>query len=191
MTNPDSSNIAFGCCHCGCGGTTKIAPYTSSVHRWTRGQPLRYINGHNRLKYGSYKPWFKRFTVEDRGFTTPCHIWQGYRNRAGYGVLQIEGKGVSAHRVFYEAAFGTIPFDVELDHLCRIRICVNPAHLEPVTHAENVQRGNNAKLTPRQVREIRRLYKETPLTQEAIAVLFKLRRSQIGKIVRREQWRNI
>jgi hypothetical protein len=57
--------------------------------------------------------------------------------------------------VYYEAQYGPVPSGMELDHLCRVKACVNPDHLEPVTHAENMRRGKVAKLTPRQVREIR------------------------------------
>lgn len=59
----------------------------------------------------------------------------------GYGSLVIEGKRVMAHRLAYELHVGPIPDGLSLDHLCRNRRCVNPAHLEPVTHRENVARG--------------------------------------------------
>jgi hypothetical protein len=49
-----------------------------------------------------------------------------------------------AHRFAYELLVGPIPEDLELDHLCRVRHCVNPAHLEPVTHLENILRGMRA-----------------------------------------------
>jgi len=50
----------------------------------------------------------------------------------------------SAHRLSYETEIGPIPEGLELDHLCRVRSCVNPLHLEPVTHQENVRRGEGA-----------------------------------------------
>ena len=46
-----------------------------------------------------------------------------------------------SHRLAYELEIGPIPAGLEIDHLCRVRNCVNPAHLEPVTHAENIRRG--------------------------------------------------
>lgn len=45
-----------------------------------------------------------------------------------------------AHRVAYELWVGPIPEGMELDHRCKVRACINPAHLEPVTHAENMRR---------------------------------------------------
>lgn len=69
--------------------------------------------------------------------TESCWLWMGLKNQYGYAMYS----GVSAHRLTYEALVGPIPHGLQLDHLCRVRHCVNPAHLEPVTHAENVRRG--------------------------------------------------
>lgn len=72
-----------------------------------------------------------------------CWLWTGYLDGKGYGFLRLtrSRKTVRAHRLAYEALVGPIPEGMELDHLCRIIRCVNPDHLEPVTHAENVRRG--------------------------------------------------
>ncbi|WP_280332887.1 HNH endonuclease signature motif containing protein [Nocardia wallacei] len=70
-----------------------------------------------------------------------CWIWQLYRNGQGYGWITVRDVNRPAHRVAYETFVGPIPDGLELDHLCRVRACVNPAHLEPVTHAENMRRG--------------------------------------------------
>lgn len=70
-----------------------------------------------------------------------CWIWVARLNRNGYGRLYHEGDERMAHRVTYEAMIGPIPEGLLLDHRCNTRCCVNPAHLEPVTHSVNTLRG--------------------------------------------------
>lgn len=71
-----------------------------------------------------------------------CWLWTAARFRTGYGAFGIGGFQVGyAHRIAYLTLIGPIPPGLELDHLCRVRHCVNPLHLEPVTHSENVRRG--------------------------------------------------
>lgn len=65
-----------------------------------------------------------------------CWIWTGHIDRDGYG----RGPRSLAHRLVYEASGHSIPAGLELDHLCRVRACVNPDHLEPVTRVENNRR---------------------------------------------------
>lgn len=69
-----------------------------------------------------------------------CLLWQGVKNWGGYGRISVSGTSQSVHRVTYEAVNGAIPEGLEIDHLCYVRACVNVAHLEAVTHAENVRR---------------------------------------------------
>jgi hypothetical protein len=100
-----------------------------------------------------------KWTEEDRGYETPCWIWQRAKMKAGYGETCVDGEVVYAHRVAYELFVGPIPDGLVLDHLCRVRECLNPAHLEPVTDMENRRRGGTVKLTEDQVREIKRRYR--------------------------------
>ncbi len=73
-----------------------------------------------------------------------CWLWVGPLGRLGYGRARHKGgKNGLAHRVVWESLVGGIPNDLEFDHLCRVRNCVNPDHLELVTHAENVARGTD------------------------------------------------
>ncbi len=74
---------------------------------------------------------------------TGCWIWHGAVTKAGYGTAQVNSKPYRAHRVFYEMLVGKIPDRLVIDHLCRVRCCVNPSHLEPVTNKENILRGTS------------------------------------------------
>ena len=71
-----------------------------------------------------------------------CWRWTGSTARGGYAKLRVGRNLRYAHRVAYELVVGSIPSGMELDHLCRVHDCINPLHLEPVTHRENGIRGN-------------------------------------------------
>lgn len=72
-----------------------------------------------------------------------CWLWVRGLDRFGYGRISTGGKTKLAHRVVYELFVGSIPSGKTLDHLCRNRKCVNPAHLEPVSNFTNVMRGES------------------------------------------------
>ncbi len=79
----------------------------------------------------------ERSTVtDDEG----CWVWQLSTDNMGYGTISRNGKTQRAHRWVYEAFRGPIASGLELDHLCRNKPCVNPDHLDPVTHSENLKR---------------------------------------------------
>lgn len=71
-----------------------------------------------------------------------CWRWTSSINYSGYAHFWYKGQVRRAHRVIYEHYFGEIVVGFELDHKCKNRWCVNPDHLEEVTHKENVRRGN-------------------------------------------------
>ena len=75
-----------------------------------------------------------------------CWVWTGAMfATTGYGAIRVDGRTTVAHRVSYEAYVEPIPDGLHIDHLCRNRRCVNPAHLEPVTQAINNQRSWDAR----------------------------------------------
>lgn len=79
--------------------------------------------------------------------TGDCWIWKLAPQPDGYGRKTFRVAGVKkqfqAHRWVWEMLVGPIPEDLQLDHLCRVRACVNPDHLEPVTLKENLWRGRS------------------------------------------------
>jgi hypothetical protein len=89
--------------------------------------------------------FWSRVTV---GGPDDCWPWNAAVSNLGYGRFGNGTHGTTyAHRIAYLAIVGGIPDGLELDHLCRNRRCINPAHLEPVTHRQNIQRGKTATAT--------------------------------------------
>ena len=90
----------------------------------------------------------QRGTIEERihsryvaDLSTRCWNWTGAVSAGSYGSIYYEGRMQKAHRVMWRLERGEIPDGLDLDHLCRNRLCVNPAHLEPVTRSENLRRS--------------------------------------------------
>lgn len=83
------------------------------------------------------------YIEQDRGYGTPCWIWQRCVTVNGYGTFRRGNNGPQklAHRDYYEKVKGPIPEGLVIDHLCRVQVCVNPEHLEAVTLKENILRG--------------------------------------------------
>lgn len=173
-----AQDIPLGLCQCGCGGRTTVATANYPRKGWIKGQPKRFISGHN----GAKSP--VHYLPEDHGYTSPCWIWQRSRNPQGYGVITIQRRPRLAHRWMYETHVGPIPEGLGIDHLCRVRACVNPAHLEPVTNAENARRGARAKLTWPEVDAIR----ADPRSGSKIAADYGVSKTTVINIKRGKRW---
>lgn len=79
--------------------------------------------------------------------TESCWLWVAGHTNNGYGVFNAkEFSSRMAHRISYELSVGMIPEGLQIDHLCKVTLCVNPTHLEPVTPQENVNRSDMAQL---------------------------------------------
>lgn len=105
------------------------------------------MNGSDLMRF-----WDKVFPEPNSG----CWLWGGAMNSRGYGLFSMTRSGgkrvYRVHRLAYEAENGPIPVGLQIDHLCCVKLCVNPAHLEPVTNDENARRrwlGGYHKKRPR------------------------------------------
>ena len=81
---------------------------------------------------------FRRYAPEQRA--TECWPWIGAYRADGYGVMKFKDKQYKAHRIAYQLANGTLSPRLTVDHMCRNKGCVNPAHLEAVTQSVNILR---------------------------------------------------
>lgn len=94
------------------------------------------------LKWGMLTPkQLHRFMAKVLPQPTGCWVWLGARAGGGYPVVSLYDRNKAAHRVSYEHFVGPVPEGLQLDHLCRVRACVNPTHVEPVTPRVNTLRG--------------------------------------------------
>ena len=108
-------------CECGCGQPTLSATYDYPARDVVKGQPMRYIHGHNTRRFNP------GYSVDIK---TGCWVWTGAIDNKGYG--RTPGNAL-AHREQYVERFGPIPRGRVLHHTCRNRRCVNPFHLQPLT----------------------------------------------------------
>jgi len=181
---PPIPSMAKGYCQCGCGQKTRICTSTDRGIGHIKGQPIRFVLGH-----GSRGRSFPKFDPDTAYVikADSCWIWQRAKDNMGYGVFERKENRHKAHRYFWEKKHGPIPKGLELDHLCRVPSCVNPDHLEPVTHAENCRRGKRARLTSERVGYIRKRV-EQGFSHSAVAREMGLHHSTVNGIIRGKRW---
>lgn len=127
-------------CACGCGQTTSVWTRNDTHQGRVKGQHARFRSGHNANTFTGVTLEERMTARIDRQGDDECWPWLGSKTAKGYGHLVVNRKSVYGHRWSYENHVGPIPEGMEIDHLCRNQSCVNPAHLEPVTTAENLRR---------------------------------------------------
>lgn len=169
--------VPYGYCHCLCGEKAPIAVGTSSRIGHVKGQPVRYIFGHQHKIKGVSKKFIKfqgknvkgpkYVEVQLETYVTPCWEWQWSRSPEGYGVAVVNGGHTNAHRVSYIDYYGPISKKTVVHHKCENPPCVNPDHLMAMSNADNI-----------------RLSRRTSLTEEMVFRMFELREGGM-------KWRDI
>lgn len=143
----------------------------------------------------------KKFSVADNG----CWMWNGYRDKRGYGRTSANGKSWLAHRLFYTCHRGEIPDGKVVMHSCDTPSCVNPEHLSAGTQRDNIHdcihkgrenraRGaakNKSSLTEDSIRAIRFAKKNTVATNRVLAAAFGVSQTAISNIHNNVTWSHV
>ena len=130
-----------------------------------------------------------------------CWIWIGAKTHNGYGRFGANGRLVYAHRFLFELAKGAVPVGLEVHHICRRRACVNPSHLEAVTHSENMRRAaatgvwdgsrnGFARRTEEEVLVIK-ILNAFAIPATLLALVMAIPQRSVYSITRRERWKHL
>jgi predicted DNA-binding protein (UPF0251 family) len=121
---------------------------------------------------------------------TGCWVWLLSVNNRGYGRLRVKNVEHKAHRYYYEQIRGKVPEGFEPDHECKKRRCVNPFHMEIVTHAVNTRRSSHVILTEEKVLEMRELHRQG-LGYRKLAARFGVHRSTVRSAIKQWNWKGL
>lgn len=171
---------------------------------WSNKGVVRY---HVRLSWSEpdcvRKLFHERYDVIQRGFKTPCWIFNVDINAKGYGQMTIDNKKIRAHRISWMLHNGSIPKGIFICHQCDNRPCVNPDHLFMGTNNDNMKDAAIKGRFPKRVGEINPSAKLTRddvlfirsnphgMTGRALAKRFSMSPSAISCIILRKSWPHI
>jgi hypothetical protein len=181
--------VGPGLCECGCGQKTNLAAVTDRSRGSVKGEPTRFAHGHSRNN-GPVEFWrrINTITLTARG----CLEWPGPFHPSGYGAWGSK----KVHQIMFEHAHGPIPIGHGVLHRCDNPPCCNPAHLFSGTQADNMAdmrikgRGprSTRRLTPDDVRAIRRRYAGGGISMRALATEYMISPTHARCIIRRLKW---
>lgn len=209
MTEYTTQKTHVKLCECGCGKPTPLAKRTRPDIGHVKGQPTRFVAGHNSPGREYWKPPVRplaeRFWEKvDKRSPDECWIWKGNKSPQGYGFIVTDQKMYRSHRVCYELCNGPIPKGMYVCHRCDNPQCVNPSHLWLGTPAENnrdranKKRNNHtfgelhpsAKINSADVVEIRKMA-EQGVRQRDIATLYGITQHSVWSIIHRKTWQHV
>lgn len=191
--------MEYGYCQCGCGQKTKIALRNRPNRGWVKGEPKRFIAGHGHTGRASLQEAF--WTYVTPGSKNDCWIWQGTKDKSGYGQVNFQYKLWKAHRVSYMIYHGD-PGELYVLHRCDNPACVNPNHLAAGTNEDNIRdmirkgRNQNNRIQPKpkfsadDIRSMRIAY-ENGEKQIEIAAFHGVHPSYVSRIVRKIWYKNV
>jgi hypothetical protein len=197
--NDENWPFGHGLCCCGCGEKTNLASHDDARYGSVRGEPNRYIHGHGTRNNWTALPMTFWLHVNQNDLDG-CWLWTGAVTGDGYGGITIEGRRFRVHRIAWELANERkIPDGLIVRHLCHVRLCCRPDHLELGTDWDNSQDMTKANrqakgeeipqhiLTEKQVLEVLALL-DAKYEQKQIAREFNVSEATISMIKTGKVW---